>query len=325
MKGLLVHAQTLDDVVRPYRHYPATIQTALLRLETHPTFRSVTRSALKVLKALVTRACATNGTTLIRARLETVAMQADVSTKTVQRALSIFDQFGWVKAASSGRSEYGVFTSRRYVFSAEFCALAHLPTAAKPAADLARETEMSDGAVYADLSLKKDLREISIKNRKDNPEANPITLPEPLRAMPEETAIKDTGVCKLIGISNRLGHKLQDVYAVAKPHLVAKGATKGRAYRYLLAMLLNPKPADYAGRAAQMQRQAADGAAAAAIRSTAERARYKRYRAPNGALVRIFDGTAEVTRDGQSAMLGGAQMLALYADIESGKLQEIVQ
>lgn len=325
MKGLLVHAQTLDDVVRPYRHYPATIQTALLRLETHPTFRSVTRSALKVLKALVTRACATNGVAAIRARLETVAVQADVSTKTVQRAMSAFNQFGWLKPASDGRSKYGVFTSRRYVFSEEFCALAHLPTAAKPAADLARETEMSCGGIHVDLSLKEDLREIAIKNRKDNPEANPITLPEPLRAMPEETAIKDTGVCKLIGIANRLGHKLQDVYAVAKPHLAAKGAKKGRAYRYLLAMLLNPKPADYAGRAAQMQRQDEACATAAAIRSTAERARYKRYLAPNGALVRVFDGTAEVTRDGQSQVLAGRQMLALYADIESGKLKEIAQ
>lgn len=321
MKGLLVHAQTLDDIVRPYRHLPATIQTALLRLETHPTFRSITKSALKVLKALVTRASATNGAAMIRARLETVAFQADVSTKTTQRAMRTFGELGWVAAASDGRSEYGVFTSKRYVFSPQFCALLHLPTAANPAPALAQETEMSDGAVYADLSLKKDLQEISLKNRGENP----IVLPQDVRDMPAETAIKDTGICKLLGIANSAGHKLADVYAVAKPHLDAAKAKAGRAYRYLLAMLLNPKPADYAGRAAQMRRQAEAAAGAQANDAIAQRCRYKRYVAPNGAVVRFFDGTAEVMRDNHCVMLGGQQMLVLYADVASGKLREMVE
>lgn len=180
---------------------------------------------------------------------------------------------------------------------------------------------MTDGPIEVDLSFKKDQREISIQNRGENP----IVLPEDVRDISVETGIKDTGVCKLLGIANKAGHKLADVYEVAKPHLLAAEATAGRAFRYLLAMLLNPKPADYASRAAQMQRQAGAIASAKAARTTAERCRYKRYRATNGAVVRIFDGTAEVTRDSRSQILGGQQMLAVYADIDSGKLREIVE
>lgn len=314
-----MHAQTLNDVIEPYRHLPTVIQTALLRVETHPTFRTITGGMLKVLKALVTRASATNGTAAIRARLDRVSLEADVSTKTVQRAMRAFNEFGWIEPVSENRSEHGVFCSRRYAFSPSFCALVHLPTRDKPAAALAQETEMSDGAIYVDLSYKEDLREIAVEQRGQTP----IVLHPDVQVMHAETKILDTGICMLLGMAKKINQKLADVYEVAKPYLVAADITGGRALRYIAAML--DKPIDYAAKAAQARRMTESASSANATKTTAARCRFKRFIANNGAVVRFFDGTAEVTRDGHSAMLAGQQMLVLYADVDTGKLREIIE
>lgn len=309
--------------MRPYRHLPSVIQTALLRLETHPTFRSVTKSALKVLKALVTRASSTNGEALIRARLETVAFQANVSTKTTQRALHTFGELGWVMAASEGRSEYGVFTSKRYVFSPQFCALVHLPTTDKPAAALAQETEMSDGAIYVDLNFKKDHREILLQNRLQNPEANPITLPAALHPI-IELGVKDTGVCKLRGMAHAAGHDLVDIFTVAKKRLSDLKASGGRVYCYLAALIA--KPSDYAARAAQIERSGVVEAVKSYAKARSVQYAHKRFTAGPGIIVRIFDGIAEVIRNGMPAgSIAGRDMERVYDDIDSGKLKEVPQ
>lgn len=315
--------RTIDDVARPYLHYPTAIQTALMRIETHPTFRSLTKSALQVLKAVVSRASASNGTTTIRARLDRVADEAHVSYKTAQRAMRVFHDFEWISQASEGRSEYGVFESKRYRLSPVLCELIHLPTKEKGAAELAQETEMSDGAVYVDLSLKKDLREISIENRK----GEPPTLPPVVALVPKETGINPTGVCKLMGIARKAGHQLEHVVTIAKPYLAKIGMdSPGRAYRYLLAMLLNPKPVDYADKVAQLERLATGSKRAKSAKEMAARCRFKRFTHATkaGLRVRFFDGIAEVTADGQSATLVGAQLDVLYADVASGKLVEVI-
>lgn len=314
-----MHAITLGEVLQPYLHLPGVIQTALLRVETHPTFRSVTRSALRVLKALVTRCSATNGTTMIRARLDTVALQAGVSTKTTQRAMRQFDAYGWIKAMTEGRSEYGVFCSKRYAFSDAFCALVHLPTKERPAETLAQETQMSDGGVYADLSLKKDQQEISIKNRG----TTPIILPEEVRAMPGETGIKDSGICLLQSIAKAAGHKLADVYTIAKPYFAANNAKGNRAFCYLRSML--GKQVDYHAKVLQLTRVGDSKPAAANTDSMAGRCRFKKFVSKDGAIVRFFDGTAEVRRDIRSAIVAGEQLATLYADVASGKLREVLE
>jgi hypothetical protein len=318
-----MHIRTLDDAVRPYLHLPGVIQTALIRVETHPTFRSITKSSLKVLKALVSRASASNGTAIIRARLDRLAGEADVSYKTAQRALRAFHQFDWVSSASDGRSEWGVFESKRYRLSPALCELVHLPTKEKPAEALAQETELSDGAIYADLSLKKDLREISIENRN----GEPPKLPAAVEHVPAETGISPTGVCKLLGIARQVGHQLEDVILFAKPYLAKIGTdSPGRAYRYLQAMLTNPKKTDYAGKLAQLERLAEGATRAKSAKEMAARCRYKRFvhKTRAGLRVRFFDGVAEVSCDGQVATLAGEQLAVLYADVASGKLLEVM-
>lgn len=181
---------------------------------------------------------------------------------------------------------------------------------------------MSDGAIYKDLSLKEDLREISIKNQGNKP----VVLPESVRHLPDETGISGTGICKLLGIANKEGHKLADVVAFAKPYLAKTEASAGRVYRYLLAMLLNPKKIDYTSKLAQMARQDEGITRAKSMKEMAAQCRYKRYKHASvaGLTVRFYDGVAEVSRDGMSETLAGVQLEVLYRDVAAGKLQEIM-
>lgn len=314
-------AITLDDVARPYLHLPTAVQTALMRVETHPTFRALTKGTLRVLKAMVSRASAANGSSIIKAKVSKLAEEAGVHYKTAQRALHTFREFKWVLDATEGRSEYGVYESKRYVFTPALCELIHLPTKGKPNASAAQETEMSDGAIYVDLSLKKDLREISIKNR----EGQPPTLPAVVSNIPEETGMLETGVCKLLGVAREAGYKLEDVYLVAKPYLAKIGANAARSFRYLYAMLTNPKKVDYAGKAAQ-ERRKEEPDPVRQLADIARACRFKRYaHVSNGMCVRFFDGTAEVTRDRNCELYAGEQMRGLYKGIANGNLREIVE
>lgn len=126
-----MHIPTIEDVVRPYMSYPAVVQQALIRVETHPSLRVLSRSHLKILKALVTRCSKSNGLEPVRARIDRLAQEASVSEKTVQRALALFSKIGWVRQVTCGRSEYGLFCAREYQFSPELCGFLELPVPVK--------------------------------------------------------------------------------------------------------------------------------------------------------------------------------------------------
>lgn len=318
-----VYTPTVEDILKPYQQYPTVIQKAILLVETNPRFIGLTRSMKAVLKTLLTRASKSNGTTPIKARLDIVAMQADVSTKTVQRTVATLRTVGWMVPVTDGRSEYGVFTSRRYQFSEELCYIIGLPTKAAKVPVLPRETNLSDGAVYVDLSFKEDHQEILLQNRLQNPKANAISLPpelQPIIAM----GVKDTGVCKLRGMAHAKGHNLADIFTVAKKRLTDLKASGGRVYRYISAMIDNPKPTDYAARAAQIERSGVETKMVEQAKDHSVKYAHKRFNAGPGTIVRIFDGIAEVIRDGLwIANIAGRDMAAVYDSIKSGKLVEI--
>jgi hypothetical protein len=321
---------TLDDIMRPYLHFPKTIQTALLRVETHPTFRALTKASHKVLKALVTRASETNGEREIWARLERVSEEAGCSPKTVQRAMRLFRDLLWVLPTTEGRSEHGVYCTKRYVFSKSFCDLVHLPTKIqkdKPESQVAIRagvtgnskldttwTEMSDGAVYVDLSLKEDQRKILFQRAQNH---TPIQLPEELKIMADETSILETGICALRGLAHDAGYKLEDIYAVAKSQLAKLGIKAGRAYRYVQAIILNPRRTNFAAKVAQVKRLEA------AQRATSRSQQYANQRyvtKGGGTTVTLFDGTAEIVTRDTITNIAGAQLHDIYEQIERGQL-----
>lgn len=313
-----MRAYTLEDIVQPYQHYPKIIQQAVLRAHTHPTFLVLTKSMRKVLCALLTRASQKNGLQPIKARTDRVAEEADVSEKTVQRAVAAFRQLGWIKPLDTQRSEYGLFTARQYAFTEELCALVELPhQGSRTETTCTQETEMSTGAVYVDLSYKKDLREISVKNR----EANPISLPQTLRDI-VEMGVKETGVCKLRGLAHQAGYRLEDIFNLARTRLQAIGATGNRVYRYLLSMI--EKRSDYAARAAQLKRQNGQVEVQQVHKTNADEYRGRRFMKA-GKRVDVFadgDGAIAVLADGSFVTLAKSDMPRLYAEIKAGKWVE---
>jgi hypothetical protein len=276
-----------------------------------------------VLKALLTRASVRDGTIPIKARHDIVAMEADVHEKTVQRTIAKLLSAKWIERITEGRSQWGVFTYRQYRFSDDLCRIVSLPVKGKATEASLQETLMSDGAVYVDLSFKKDHQEILLQKRTNNPEANPITLPETLHQI-IELGIKPSGVCKLRGMAHAKGYDLADIFMVAKKRLGEMKATSGRVFRYLTAMIDNPKPTNYAARASQIERSGVIAAIAVQTKNRTREYANRRFAGTRGLIIRIFDGIAEVIRDGHPCgVIAGRDMTSVYDQIESGQLKEI--
>lgn len=177
---------------------------------------------------------------------------------------------------------------------------------------------MSDGAVYVDLSLKKDLREISQKNKGKTP----ITLPASLREI-EAMGVKDTGICKLRGLAAQAGHKLEDIFLVAKKYLQQSEATGARVYRYLLKLILTESK--YAERAEQIRRLEENRQKDEQLKAEGMAYRGKTF-AKNGAIVKVMaDGeSADIQfHDGRIDVIVKADMPRLYREISEGRLREL--
>lgn len=310
-----MYLPTVESKLAPYLRYPKIIQRAVLLVDTHPTINHLTEATRNVLKAMLTRASQWDGRTPVKARVDVLAEQAECSTKSVQRALATFRKIGWLKEMSAGRNEWGVYCYRSYTFSDELVGLVGLPGPAQ-------RTQMSDGAVYVDLTFQDDLKTIEQEKREANP--TPVQLPPELAAITTELAISDKAVAKLRGMAHAAGHQLQDIVAVARDHLVAAKATGNRVFGYLATMI--GTPSDYAGRAAKITRHAAFVAEATQYRDQEAKCRGKAFKRADGLVVRIFDGVAVVRPVGKPeyTTAGKSHMEPIYADIAAGKLVEIV-
>ncbi len=305
-----MYSPSITDLIEPYQNCPKTIQKAIALVHTQPRFLGLTRHQKAVVASLVSRCNQRSGLIPIRARLDRVADQVEVSTKTVQRTLTVLREAGWMQQVSDGRSEMGCFTFRHYQFSPEFCDLVELPHAEKKPP----EASVSDGSIEVELTFEDQRRKISKEKR----QGKPVDLPPALQEI-TTYGIKDTGVAKLRGIAHAAGHRLEDVWQVAKERIEAIGATAGRLYRYLQAMI--GKVSDYAARASQIERVATQVVEVTQTLARRLKHAHKRFSAGPGTIVKIYDGIAEVIRDGKwVANIAGLGMETVYDDIERGKL-----
>jgi hypothetical protein len=248
-----VRPLTLEDLYQQYRKQPIVIRDAIMRTNSHPTIiNSVTRSTLRVLTRLVSRADKTDGTAPLRAKIDNLAIEAECDPKTVRRAISALVELGWLALPDMVvRNEYGVFSTRTYQFTERFCTLVCLPRpSVEPASSSPTGTEMSTGANKVDLSFKNDQRTIERETRKAK--SQPVELTPVLDQAAEEFAMNRTGVAQLRGLAHRAGYALEDIIAVGRAYLQKAKATKNRAHGYLRAMIA--RKSDYAARAAQLRR-----------------------------------------------------------------------
>lgn len=233
--------------MEPFAHYPRPIQHAILLVDAHPTLNVLTRAFRRVLRVIVSRVPKANGCGSVEFDHSWMAGMAECSAKTVQRCMAELKNLGMVTQLGDGRDDTGLFTRRSYQLTPELARLLKLPTKAKPS----RQTFLSDDLLM-ELSFEKDQPEIQ-EEKPETPKT--IELPAELAKLPEQLGIKDTGIAKLRGLASQAGYQLQDVVACAGAYL-AKGIKGNRAFRYLESMIAKPG-ADYAGRAGQAGRVAA--------------------------------------------------------------------
>jgi hypothetical protein len=255
-----MHAPTLEEVMQPYLGCKKTIQQAILRVETHPSFRDLTKTGKRVLKQLVTRMSESNGSKPIKANIQNVADEAGAGYRTVQRVLVSLNEFGWIAKVTNNvtgeRAKFGGFKSLEYRFSQAFCHLVKIPYSVEESTIEAEDTfiepstpNLADRCLLEsfNLSLKEDQQEISKKNKG----TKPITLPTALMDI-AKFDVKLSLICKLRGYAHNRGYKLEHVWECARKAIIDLGATGFRVYRYLQNMI--GKDSDYAGRAGQQAR-----------------------------------------------------------------------
>jgi len=253
-----MHATAIEEAMKPYLRYPKVIQQSILRAETHPEFSILTKSGKRVLKDLMTRVCKSNAEEPIKANLEKIASDMQVSYKTVQRAVSALIGAGWLQKQMDNvmgeRGNFGLFKSIQYRFTPDFCKIVELPCESNRVGEGDESNQgqkMSDRSYneFIDLTFTKDQKEISLKNKENK---TPIKLPSELIEFGNAFQLSKPLICKARGHAHRRGHKLEDICKVAQERLKAVKATGYRVYKYLLSMIV--KNSDYAGRAAQAGR-----------------------------------------------------------------------
>lgn len=364
-----------------YQHLPSPIVLGIYRVEANPLVRRfLTPTFTRILQDLVSRVDRSNGAAPIRVRNDRVAETLDVNEKTVRRCLAHLTGLGWLKSATDGRSEWGLYTYKEYQLTSTLCQLLHLPVRMakmgmeggempSPEVDVlerseesrtdsseedtvqinsnliddknstfaAKTTDQRNSAstgskpennesgtkmsigTYIDLSFKKDLRKIW----EDKRQGNPIHLSVEMQRIAESCEIAPSGICKLQGMARAVGHRLEDVWAVAKTYVVERLALKkGRAFSYLHHMLL--APVDYAKKADMIRVVAEQDVERNDLVSDRSRYAFKRYTGPNGMRVRVFDGSAEIMLgNGTIETRAGENMKYVYQAIKDGALKEI--
>jgi hypothetical protein len=149
----------------------------------------------------------------------------------------------------------------------------------------------------------KKLTEPSVS--KNHPPTLPKTAPADLVILAEQ-GVSPGGIFGLMGEATAKGQRLGDILAVKGERL--RGMREGGLVSYLRECIHGPT--DWRGKAQ-------------ALREKARPQQYanRRYTGPGGLVVRVFDGMAEVLRDGAWVEnVTARHMQKVYEDIESGRL-----
>lgn len=140
---------------------------------------------------------------------------------------------------------------------------------------------------------------------KDQPPVGPGAIPADLTILAAK-GVSKRGIFALMGKATKHGKRLADIVTAKGEALRERRG--GRLFAYLAALAEGPT---------------CFAAAAAAIRQQGRVASYanRRYVGPGGLVVRVFDGVAEVMRDGQWVEnVTARHMPKVYAEIDAGRL-----
>jgi hypothetical protein len=147
--------------------------------------------------------------------------------------------------------------------------------------------------------------ELTVLSTSKNHPPQPSKIPEDLKPL-EEGEVSPGGIFGLMGEATAKGQRLGDIVAVLGERL--RGMRGGGLRNYLRQCIHGQT--DWRARAQ-------------ALRDKARPQQYanRRYTGPGGLVVRVFDGVAEVVRDGQwLETVPARHMQRVYDEIEAGRL-----
>ncbi|WP_379674766.1 hypothetical protein [Massilia antarctica] len=122
---------TYNDMLNAYAAYPAPIRPYLLRAETHPLIRpQLTKLGIRVLIDLLARTPIRDTMKPIMVKVDNVAEQLNVSTKTVGRVIRLMLSSDWLLPTTThdGRDNNGKFSWREFIVGTPLRRLLGLPT-----------------------------------------------------------------------------------------------------------------------------------------------------------------------------------------------------
>lgn len=348
---------TYNDTLSAYSSYPAPIRPYLNRLETHPALRtSLTKSFMRVLVDVVSRAPIAEPKRSIRLRVDIVAEKLGISTKTVTRAITYMKGQGWLNPGPThdGRNYRGQFTYHEYIVGTDLRELLGLPveenesaiftehgypqpssSSAKNDTDFVDETRMSHGV---NISNKFFLKEASLNEepslKTQTSKAKQFNIPTDLQHLNTEFGIDLGGVCGLMRLAKLAKQRLQDVVKLKKDYLLSGNIREGRAYLYLEKLLNSGEDFSFRARQTGLSKRApwhkqegTQGFTPIATK-TSENAdnsivKYydKKFTGPNGIIVKVHgDGSGEAQEGHKFHYITPGDMRKVFALIDSGKL-----
>lgn len=122
---------TYNDMLGAYAPYPAPIRPYLLRAETHPGLSQLlTKSFMRVFIDVLGRAPIKNPLIPLKLRVDVVASDLGISTKTVSRAIRFLQNSGWLNSHvhHDGRNSRGEFCAKEFLLSHELRSMLGMPT-----------------------------------------------------------------------------------------------------------------------------------------------------------------------------------------------------
>ncbi len=310
--------------------------------DSNPTLKSIfTKDGLRILIDILSRAPIADSSLAIKLRVDRVAQDVGTSEKTVQRVLRRLEAMSWLtrNPEDDGRNYRGRFSGREFLVGNELRQLLGLPInekfpqvqqlsdgeiqkvsnstglSTKSVDNLPKTTQMSDG-IEVNV-LKEDLKE-AFSEKTENQKTG---LPDDLLPLQEALNLSKGGICALMALAKKYGKRLQDIWQAKKTTILKAGVTQGRAFYYFKALILAATHFKNDKNVSLGKKFFPDGN----LLNDDRRFWHKRYRGANGVLVKIFDGTAEVSINRDYRFVPAAQMGAIYEAIDNGKLNELVE
>lgn len=244
--------------------YPYTILLAISAVDSQPIFKRIPASHTNILRRLIKKVSATNGQQPIFCKRETLANESGCSLPTIYRALTRFEQEGWIER--DWQACVGLRGSESHItFSESLCALLQLPVIKEETEDLLEEEEAenpaSDSVPDALLPLTSCtstdnqgsalqlLSEVhsgaSAEPVDKNPtaKANPssftkigkFSIPADLAWLVTDQGIKPSAVLMLMKAASQMKQRLSDISALSAQYL--RKLSGQRLVAYLMTLI----------------------------------------------------------------------------------------